>query len=361
MRPATIPLHRATRAAAACAIAALALLQACAAPDLVATHRHTAANALADAPASIQPGTTATFAPLLAPFDAAVVSWNVTIPAGAAAALEARVTAGDSQTDWLRIDEAGLDTTTLGEPVFDHDLARVAVEEIFTSTVADALALRIRTTGTTAEPITLHRLDAVLTRIGHAGQPDLPPGLAWAESGQPGPIDAAIKPVRTNAPFHSQATSNPDLAGRLCSPASATMLAGAAGVDTTVEAFAAAAHDPDEDLYGNWVRNVRALADLGVPARIHRFESWPEVASTLAKGHPIVISVTAQPGEIPGANYDLTGGHLMLLTGLNGRGGAEVLDPAFSNPAHAKRTYSMRGLTKAWLARKLGTAYVIAD
>jgi hypothetical protein len=52
-------------------------------------------------------------------------------------------------------------------------------------------------------------------------------------------------------------------------------------------------------------------------------------------------------------------GHLIVLTGLDGRGGVFVNDPAAGSAEQGQRVYSMHDLTTAWMSLGSGTAYIL--
>lgn len=150
------------------------------------------------------------------------------------------------------------------------------------------------------------------------------------------------------------------LAGRLCSPASLSMVLAFHGVECPVGDLAARVRDPDADLYGNWPRNIQAAYELGVPGILTRFNCWKAVADHLSRGQPIIASIRAPRGVLRNAPYrELNGGHLIVLTGLDGRGGVLVNDPAAGTAEQGQCVYSMRDLTKAWMELGNGTAYVL--
>lgn len=162
-----------------------------------------------------------------------------------------------------------------------------------------------------------------------------------------------------NIPFRTQTTLDPDRAGQLCSPTSVTMVLAHHGFDLPVNAVADIARDPDFDIFGNWPRNIQAAATIGVPGILTRIEHWSQVDALFAQGVPVIASIKAAAGELPGAPYKTTDGHLLVLTGFDQLGDVRVNDPAGGTESEGRRIYRRRDLTNAWLSRTGGTAYIL--
>jgi len=165
-------------------------------------------------------------------------------------------------------------------------------------------------------------------------------------------------------PFRSQHTPRSELAGRICSPTSVAMVLGAAGVDVAVQSVADAAYDQVHDIYGNWPRNVQAAFELGasrgVRRRFARFSTPEQAERWLAEHGPIVASIAVEPGELTGAPYPETDGHLVVITGYDrDRGKLMVNDPAARDAERGVLEYSMREFYPIWLGRCKGSCYLI--
>ena len=130
------------------------------------------------------------------------------------------------------------------------------------------------------------------------------------------------------------------------------------GVSRPTQQVADLLYDKRHDIYGNWTRAVQGAFEFGVPGYLARFGDWKAVEEQLAAGQPLVISIAAKQGELAGAPYESTAGHLLVLTGFDGQGGAHVNDPAVSDAATGARTYSRADLERVWMARG-GTSYVL--
>ena len=71
----------------------------------------------------------------------------------------------------------------------------------------------------------------------------------------------------------------------------------------------------------------------------------------------MVASVRFRAGELPNSPMPATGGHLVLLRGIEG-GTVRVNDPA-APPGAVDRRYDARAFAAAWM-RERGAAYVFA-
>ncbi len=164
---------------------------------------------------------------------------------------------------------------------------------------------------------------------------------------------------RLGVPFRTQKTSDEALAGRLCSPTSLSMVLAHRGVDLAIERVAALTLDPHFGIYGNWPRNVQAAFSVGVPGYLTRLNTWGELERLVASGNPVIIAIAVEPGELRGAPYADTRGHLIVVEGFDSDGNVLVNDPAAPTAEQGQRTYQREDLTTVWLRRVDGTAYVL--
>lgn len=176
-------------------------------------------------------------------------------------------------------------------------------------------------------------------------------------------------PIELDVPTFSQRVQRPDIAGRICSPTSLAMVLAAYGVEPSagepsfvgrsfVEKVAERARDPRHDLYGNWPRNVQAAWSFGVPGYVTRFDDWNAVVRHFEAGRPVVASIGVEAGQLSGAPYASTAGHLIVLCGFDADGDVLVNDPAAEDAASVRRSYARSELDVVWLERG-GTAYVL--
>lgn len=319
------------------------------------------------------PGTEAAFeSPIITPgirFSEAAPSWNLDVPEGAAVWIDIRV--GTVATPlastesgllyetkwspWLRVGTAGAPPPSKGESTWTEsgvERARVDIDILRSDFDFTHAQYRVSCRSETTRPLTLQvRQFGVCV----SGTPD--PSLQ--APGTHGAQPLTLAPVTIAVPFRSQRVTDPSLAGRLCSPTSTSMVLAYRQRPVSVEQFSAAAYDPDAEIYGNWPRNIQAAYQFGVPGFLMRFSDWDSVHATLATGQPIVASIAAEPGELRRAPYDSTDGHLIVLRGFDERGDLLVSDPACGTAREGELTYSRRDLTRVWMERGAGTAYIL--
>ena len=144
------------------------------------------------------------------------------------------------------------------------------------------------------------------------------------------------------------------------SPTSLTMVLRRWEVDVTVPEVARAVYDPAYGGCGNWSFNVAYAASHGLDAIVTRLGALAEAQPLLAAGIPVVASITAAPGALPG--FPLPGGtrgHLVVLAGETVSGDPIVLDPAAAHAVDVRRTYPRAAFERAWLGGSSGTVYLV--
>ena len=169
--------------------------------------------------------------------------------------------------------------------------------------------------------------------------------------------DGATAP-ELEAPCLSQMCLDVAIARHVCSPLSVAMVLGRMGIATDPEAFARSTEHPDHRrLFGMWPLNLARAWRAGAAGMIRVFTRPAEVAALLAAGHPVVASIRFEEGALPGAPLPRTGGHLVVLLGMDADG-VRVNDPAAPNDASVRRRYARKAFLEAWLADR-GVGYVL--
>jgi hypothetical protein len=272
----------------------------------------------------------------------ALVSWNLDLEPGAAARIEARAGRWDDPlqaTPWLFVGYAG--AAPAAEGLQNGGFAQVDVDVLRSRVPLGWIEVRVSNTG--RAPLRIERIDLTL-RDRHRRS-----ALAALASSKRAVCALAV-PARSQR-YHTGA-----LGSRLCSPTSVSMVLAYHGIELPTLTLAASSHDALHDLYGNWPRNVQAAREHGVEGYLTAIAHWSEAESLLARGIPLVISIAADEGELRGAPYARTGGHLLVLRGVDARGDLLTIDPASST--QPERTYRRGDLTRCWLGRG-GTCYVL--
>ena len=158
------------------------------------------------------------------------------------------------------------------------------------------------------------------------------------------------------APCLSQTTLDAAISRQACSPTATAMALGIAD-DAEFRAFVQSAMHPPTGLCGVWPQNLWAAARQGWLGGLELVSSWTDVRQVLAAGVPVVASVRFRTGELPNSPMPATGGHLVLVRGIEG-GIVRVNDPA-APPDTVDRRYEARAFAAAWM-RERGAAYVFA-
>lgn len=276
------------------------------------------------------------------PFRDLLASWNLTAPTDAGFQVEVRVARAQGEwSTWLRVDAYGR-TPNLDTPIECPD-GRIDTDYFRADHELERAQFRVRAFGA-GVALVLARFTACFSN------PSLRvPSLARASSSVPFRLD--VRP-------RSQHSEAAQIAGRICSPTALAMVLEYRGVAHETALVAARAFDAAHDLHGNWPRNVQAAWTFGVPGFLTRFSSLEEAEERIRSGTPIVASIGVRAGELRGAPYARTAGHLIVITGFDGAGGVFVNDPAVADPAQAAVVYAREDLEAVWLARG-GTAYVL--
>lgn len=284
--------------------------------------------------------------PWSGPFDELLLSWNATVPSGAGLVVEVQLASREreEQTPWLYLGGWG-ETLPREERATEFDAGRVAVDVVICEKTFDAFRYRLSAIGKSNASVLVHQTYACVT---------LRSDLDTLEPAPP----AVETELILDVPVRSQQLAEESIAPRICSPTSVAMVLAHNGVDLPLEELAALIYDADHDIYGNWPRAVQAAFTHGVPGALVRLSSWRAVESFLRAGVPLVVSVKAEPGELRGAPYPRTSGHLIVLCGLDGRGGIVVNDPAAGDLVGVRRVYEASDLVNCWM-RRGGVAYAL--
>jgi beta-lactamase class A len=303
---------------------------------------------------TLKPGEAIELGPIDSPllFNEALPSWNVETPPGAGFTVEMRVAEGftDLWSAYLFVGQGGeVPDVPRGA---DFEGGKIDVDYFRSPERWSRVQLRVRAFG--AAPVRVARLAVCfsdMTRRPIAVRPPQPAGP---------PPDEALWKRRLAVPFRSQRAEDRLIADSICSPTSVAMMMEFRGVNRPTAEVAARIFDPVHKIYGNWPRAVQAAFEAGLPGYLERFGAWREVEASIARGQPLIISIRAAPGELRGAPYPKTDGHLLVLVGFDAEGNVEVNDPAAATAQAGQVTYRREDLEKVWFARG-GTAYVIGE
>lgn len=279
------------------------------------------------------------------PFTEALPSWNVPETTPFSVDIRVRESEETPWSPWMRIGDWLVDRRT-DDVRTKFEGGKVAVDVLSLDRPFQAVQLQLLSQSPIEGPV---EVSLVLSDLR-----DLPSQLARTASA-PWP-EATITQV---AP-RSQRAVGDDIGGRICSPTSVAMVAAYHGVDIPTRKMAETLLDPHFDIYGNWNRAVQGPASLGLPGRLVRVSSWNTVREYLAEGLPVIASIKAKEGELAGAPYKKTAGHLLVVTGLGPAGAVHVNDPAARYPLDVPRVYQRSDMETVWFSNG-GVAYVFGE
>lgn len=293
-----------------------------------------------------------------------ILSWEAGWPEGYAYVLSLAALVRGRWTRWYRMGSwsatQALRTSFKGEK---DELGAVSVDTLDLAEGASAVRLRVE----------LAAGDRGLERGGRADAP----GRVFLSYSDPKPsADDLGRRARAphleavklgGVPAWSQMTV-PDIGKLICSPSCVAMVLAywrrglAAGKLEAIRAAAAGIYDASFEAYGNWSFACAYAASRGLRAEARRFASLAELRPYLAAGVPVVQSVSwdNEGGRtLGGAPLSKSAGHLTLLVGFDGRGGALMHEPASPDDESVPRRYDAAELEARWLGSSGGLAYII--
>lgn len=159
-------------------------------------------------------------------------------------------------------------------------------------------------------------------------------------------------------PAFSQMVLPDKIKHKVCAPVCLAMVMAYHDVTLSQEEFVALNQHPSSGLYGVWPLNVLALNRYGLSATVRYFQSLDELIGLLNLGLPVPVSIAFAKGQLPGAPLSHTGGHVVVVTGIQ-NGQVYVNDPAAKSPQDVPSTYELKAFCRAWLNHH-GIGYIIS-
>jgi len=157
----------------------------------------------------------------------------------------------------------------------------------------------------------------------------------------------------------SQMQAAKDVKHRICSPTALAMLMSRFSQAPEFMSTVSACYDPATKAYGSWPLAIRWAAQRGVLGAVETFHSWASAQALLQAGYPLVCSIRFETDKLTGAPLKRTGGHLVLLYGIEDQF-VLVKDPAGETVAQVNRHYAIDEFAAAWLTQR-GAAYLFCD
>lgn len=288
------------------------------------------------------------------PFNEALPSWNVHVPDEAGFHVELRfgLAGNERWTSWYGFGGFGDMPSPPDKNIRDED-GRVNVDYFVSRKLFDRLQYRLRLSeGSGRTAPRLHRFAVVCSHT-------LGDEALYRERHRLShPLPAPLWQRRLPVPFRSQATDDPALRGRICSPTALGMVMEYRGVNRPTEQLCEMVWDAEYRTFGNWSRAIQAAFDQGVPGYLTRVGQWDEVKQFIAREQPLIVSLRFPPGGLTGAPYRSSTGHLLVIVGFDEHGDILVNDPGAKTPDAGRIAYRADEMQWAWLDNG-GVAYVL--
>ncbi len=172
-------------------------------------------------------------------------------------------------------------------------------------------------------------------------------------------VDGATRVATCPTPQKiSQMQAPQAIANRICSPTALSMLTESTGSALPWPWVVRRCYDPATRAYGSWPLAIHTASSGGLLGAVEAIPSWTTAVDLLQANVAIICSINYAKGALPGAPQEQTGGHLVVLHGLDGSN-ALVYDPAAPDHASVPRTLPIQAFANAWL-RERGAAYILA-
>lgn len=288
------------------------------------------------------------------PFNDVVPSWNVDCPRHAGFVVELRLGRGERGfwTPYYYLGRWGAAAAPTEK--IQHDPNGDVDIDYFRSTHRfDRVQYRVRLFSSRRGPL------PVLRRFGLAcsntlNDADL--ARRFRKPIDPGPQEKWAR--RLPVPFRSQKWEAREVRGSICSPTSVSMVLEYYGVRLPTSRVYEVVYDEEFKLYGNWARAVQTACHFGVPGYIERFGDWNAVKRHIAAGRPVIASIRIEKGQLRNAPHRESSGHLLVITGFDGKGGVHINDPAGATREEGVVTHPLEDVEKIWFEHG-GVGYVL--
>jgi hypothetical protein len=172
--------------------------------------------------------------------------------------------------------------------------------------------------------------------------------------------------VSATQPPHYAQFEVPDIGSQICSPTSIlSSIQGleANGSDWTIDTATSRAWDPTHEIYGNWIYAAQLASEGGLHAQLRYTECLIEVAKWVEQDGYVIASVRYEEGELTNSPRNQTGGHLILITGVDAANGKVICcDSAFNSDQPPPHEYLAEEFENIWLNGHSALGYyVMAD
>jgi len=295
-------------------------------------------------------------------FSSAIASWNSQTSGRSWIEVSLRARIGSRWTSWFAMGhwseslEGGHRTSVNGQ--HDGD-GRVDTDTLVLAHTADAIQLRARVHATNAvDTATISLLAVTVDR--EPDHPYTPPAASKSTAwGVDIPVPERTQRVGTEGGKYGGGGDS------WCSPTSVSMImAYWAAVknrrewDVSVADAAEGTYDPAYQGCGNWPFNIAYASRHGLEGWVARLPSLAAMEPYLSSGVPVIASIRVREGELDGAPYPKTDGHLLVVRGFTADGDVIVNDP-YGEPGSIRRVYKRAQFERVWQDGSHGAVYLI--
>ena len=298
-----------------------------------------------------------------ASFSKLIASWNSDTPIGTAISVEAQVLVNGEWSDWISWGSwsTNKERFSVNEDI-NTKLAGICTDTLYVKDDKKATAFRLKT---------------ILSSTKLKGTPILRSVSATIDLGSGAkrvyPSNENIEAIENvdknlNVPAFSQLVRDPQIAGSICNPTSATCtinyyLEKKNQSSVLPEESAYAIYDSVYGGFGNWSFGAAYIGSFGLNCRVEFGASLYDLKREIYNERPVIISVKYAKNEnnvdpnvakfplIHGFPMLVTRGHLITVTGFTKIDGKEyvfVNDSAATSNAEAKLIYLAHELDAAW-------------
>lgn len=269
-------------------------------------------------------------------------SWNVKTSAGTGFRIYLRVENKMQETSpWFFVGEGGVWRKLNDEITHDPKWGEVRID--YLNLVQDAMAFQYKVDfiapeqiGELMKPTELHRMFVHYSGVARRNCRNL----------QSPELDL----IRLSVPYRSQLdVEAEDLRHIVCCPTCVAMVLESRGINKPTMEICDSVYCPRHDIFGVWPRASQAAFEHGVKAWIQRFRHINGVKACLLAGRPIIASIRVKDGELRGATYPKSAGHLIVLKGITETGKMLVNDPYSAGPGGHEIEYEIEDIEKCWL------------
>lgn len=131
--------------------------------------------------------------------------------------------------------------------------------------------------------------------------------------------------------------------------------------DPWVDEVARRVYDFEYDGAGNWPFNTAYAGTRLADVAVTRLASLRDAEKFIARGIPLIASISFSSGQLGNAPISSTAGHLVVIVGFTSTGSVVVNDPAASSNRYVRRTYKRSEFEAAWQRKSHGLVYAVRD